>query len=86
MSETKSLQDKLTAMRESAKERIPAEWREVMERATTDLVASGLAERARGKGDPLPPFELEDTEGHLVSSRDLLDRGPLVVTWYRGVW
>lgn len=85
MSET-PLQDQLDAMREGAKERIPADWREVMERATQDLIDSGLADKARGQGDPLPPFELEDTEGRLVSSQALLDRGPLVVTWYRGVW
>ena len=36
--------------------------------------------------DALPAFELPDTEGSIVRSADLLARGPLVVTFYRGLW
>lgn len=81
-----SLQDQLTALREGAKDRIPAPALEVMHRATRELVASGRAEEALGVGERLPRFELPDSEGETVSSQALLDRGPLVVTFYRGVW
>jgi peroxiredoxin len=37
-------------------------------------------------GDPLPPFELPDTEGKAVRSEELLAKGSLVLTFYRGVW
>jgi peroxiredoxin len=33
-----------------------------------------------------PAFALTDQRGNLVSSNDLLDRGPLVVQFYRGTW
>lgn len=58
----------------------------VMHRATAELIASGQAERALKTGDRAPPFSLPDTEGAAVSSPALLAAGPLVVTFYRGVW
>lgn len=81
-----SLQAKLDAMREGAKERIPAEALAVMHRATEDLRRSGIRERALAVGDAAPEFELENIDSEAVSSRALLERGPLVVTFYRGVW
>jgi peroxiredoxin len=57
-----------------------------MERATAELIASGQAQRAKKAGDVAPAFTLNDPEGNPVSSRELLARGPLVVSFYRGVW
>src|SRR6201986_1347746 len=59
---------------------------ELMERATSEFIESGQAQRARKAGDIAPQFSLKDSDGKLVSSRDLLARGPLVVSFYRGVW
>jgi len=58
----------------------------IMDRATDELIASGQAARARGAGDRAPDFALEGPDGEVVSSADLLARGPLVVSFYRGVW
>ena len=33
-----------------------------------------------------PYTSLKDAEGNIVSSVELLKRGPLVVSFYRGVW
>lgn len=57
-----------------------------MDRATDELIASGLAGRSLGAGDAAPVFTLEGPDGELVSSSDLLARGPLVISFYRGVW
>ena len=59
---------------------------ELMERATRELIESGQAQRARKAGDVAPEFSLKGPDGELVSSRDLLAKGPLVVSFYRGVW
>jgi peroxiredoxin len=64
----------------------PAWVHEVMRRATDELIASGAAGRALKAGDRAPDFILRDAENRDVSSRTLLDKGPLVVTFYRGVW
>jgi peroxiredoxin len=57
-----------------------------MHKATADLIASGQAERALKRGDHAPDFSLPGGDGRLVRSADLLAQGPLVVTFYRGVW
>lgn len=59
---------------------------ETMHRATRELIASGAAARALKAGDKAPSFVLRDADGNTVSSRALLEKGPLVVSFYRGVW
>lgn len=81
-----SLAENLTAIREGSKERIPAETREQMHRATEELRESGIMDRALNVGDKMPSFELPNTKGEMISSDDLLKEGNLVVTFYRGVW
>ena len=57
-----------------------------MHRGTAELIASGQAERALKAGNLAPAFELSDPDGHPVRSADLLARGPLIISFYRGVW
>ena len=79
-----TLQQRLDRIRAGFARKAPEEVRAVMTRATEDLRASGIVERLPSAGDPLPEFSLEDTEGRIVHSRDLLRDGPLVVTVFRG--
>jgi peroxiredoxin len=65
---------------------VPHSVIETMHRATAELKARGLAERAKKVGDKAPAFLLKDPEGNIVSSKELLAKGPLIVTFYRGVW
>ena len=81
-----SLQERLDRIREGAKARIPAPMYEVMAKATADLAASGQAARAVKVGDRLPSFTLPGASGRRVASDELLARGPLVVSFYRGRW
>jgi peroxiredoxin len=64
----------------------PAWIHEPMHRATVELEASGAASRALKVGDRSPDFILPDVDGNTISSRELLALGPLVLTFYRGVW
>lgn len=85
------LQDKLDALRSDFETgRFPlvptAAQIKTMERATNELVASGQAARALKKGDRAPDFELHDPDGIRVKLGDLLVAGPLVLTFFRGVW
>ena len=86
-----SLQTKLDAFKadfEAGKPpyNVPYSVIETMHRATAELIASGAAQKALKAGDKAPAFTLNDPEGKPVSSSDLLRQGPLVVTFYRGVW
>ncbi|MEE3627610.1 peroxiredoxin-like family protein [Nitrospirillum sp. BR 11752] len=86
-----SLQSKLDAFKanfEAGKPpyNVPPSVIETMHRATADLIASGAATRALKAGDQAPRFTLNDADGRLVSSAALLAQGPLVMSFYRGVW
>jgi thiol-disulfide isomerase/thioredoxin len=86
-----SLQDKLDAFKADFKAgkppyNAPPEIHPIMERATSELIATGQAGRAIKAGDLAPTFRLKDQDGNEVSSASLLEKGPLVVTFYRGVW
>jgi peroxiredoxin len=85
------LQDKLDAMREDFENgRFPLvptrDQLETMSQATQSLIDSEQAEYALKAGDRAPDFTLQTADGVSVSSRELLARGPLVATFYRGVW
>ena len=86
-----SLQDKLDAFKADFKAgkppyNAPADIHPIMERATAELIATGQASRAVKAGDRAPDFSLKDQEDNEVSLAGLLKKGPLVVTFYRGVW
>ena len=59
---------------------------EIMHRATAELKASGIEGRALKVGDLAPSFSLFNQDHVQVSSADLLRRGPLVVSFFRGHW
>lgn len=86
-----ALQDRLDAFKADFESgRLPLkptkEALDVMRRATDELIAGAQAQHARKAGDAAPEFTLLDPDGRPVSSRELLARGPLVVSFYRGVW
>src|SRR5438132_368796 len=86
-----TLQEKLDAFKADFKAgkppyNVPPEIHPIMERATRELIASGLAQRALKAGDKAPDFTLPDPNGRAVSSAALLADGPLIVSFYRGVW
>lgn len=65
---------------------VPRSVIDIMHRATAELRASGLAEQALRVGQVAPAFTLGDPNGAAVSSAALLAEGPLVLSFYRGVW
>lgn len=86
-----SLQEKLSAFKAQFRsgkppfEAVPAAVHDAMARAIKELVASGAAERVRKTG-AAPVFELKDADGAIVRLADLVAAGPVVLSFYRGVW
>jgi hypothetical protein len=64
----------------------PREAIETMHRATAELKASGIEGRALKVGDHAPSFTLFNQDHVEVASGDLLQAGPLVVSFFRGHW
>lgn len=85
------LQEKLDAFREDfEKGRLPLvptqAQLETMQNSIQSMIDRKQADRALGAGDTAPDFSLSDADGAIVSCRKLISRGPLVTTFYRGVW
>ena len=81
-----ALTERLDAMLEASKTRMPPETRAVMERSVADLRASGIMDRIVKVGRPAPDFTLPNAAGQPVSLADLRARGPVVLSFYRGRW
>jgi peroxiredoxin len=81
-----SLNAELEALYQARQQKMPADIREVMIRATRELAAGGQAERALSAGDRAPLFSLPDATGRTVSLAAQLAAGPVVLTFYRGGW
>ena len=81
-----SLARKLDSIREAGAKRIPAEKRAVMASAMQALRDSDIARGFIRVGDPLPEFALGNARGEVVRSADLLNRGAVVLTVFRGHW
>jgi peroxiredoxin len=65
---------------------IPPEKLQIMDRATNELVRSGLRSTAVKEGDHVGDFILGDAHGEPVRLQQLLEAGPVVVAFYRGGW
>ena len=81
-----SLQTRLDTMREQRESKLPAETLAIMHGATDDLLTSGIMDGVLKTGDLAPDFSLADQDGNQVRASALLSDGPLVVSFYRGVW
>lgn len=81
-----SLKERLETIKAGAAKRIPEESRRIMERATDDLRASGAVDRAVKVGEPAPDFALPNAAGRTMRLADLLARGPVVLSFFRGRW
>ena len=80
------LQDKLDEYKKSFLEKAPQEAVAVMQRATKDLKNSGILDKVLKVGESAPEFSLPDEKGNRLALKSLLAQGPVVISFYRGVW
>ena len=81
-----SLQEQLDTFKAQFKTQAPDGAFDAFARSTQELIDSGQAERAVKAGETAPDFTLTDQDGNAVTLKDLLAKGPLVLSFYRGVW
>ena len=81
-----TLQDSLDKLKEKIEGRMPSQNVAIMHQATADLKASGIGAQVLKAGEKAPDFKLVNHKGEEVDSKELIEKGPLVITFYRGVW
>jgi peroxiredoxin len=81
-----TLQTALDTFRAEFLEKFPADIAAVMQQAT-DRLAQDYATRTRLQvGDFAPDFELPNAVGERIKLSDRLQRGSVILTFYRGGW
>ena len=83
---TDTLSDQLAQFRAGWHARVPEKSKTLMEAHIAHLGASGIADRARQVGDRAPEIRLPDQHGQPFDVADLLAKGPVIITFYRGGW
>lgn len=63
-----------------------AKRKHVVENALDELRKSGIQKRALKVGARIPSIRLPDASGQMRSVQDLLKKGPVVLSFYRGGW
>jgi peroxiredoxin len=81
-----SLKNELESFRNEFMTKVPSEIHDAMTRADLELAASGITERALKAGDRIADFSAPDANGETVRLSDLLKKGPVVLSFYRGGW
>lgn len=81
-----SLQEQLSTLKAQTIANLPEELAAVMVDETEKLTASGIVALAPKPGDIFEDFTLPNHLGEKRSLAALRERGPVVVTFYRGGW
>lgn len=81
-----NFQKQLKRRKETLEANIPQDVLNIMHKATKELEDSGIQQKVLKVGQDMPAFELHDQNNESVNSNDLLSKGPLVITFYRGQW
>lgn len=61
-------------------------WKARYDTLVQSLRDAGVGSEALKAGDIAPEFALANAEGELVASSELLAKGPVVLSFYRGKW
>ena len=81
-----TLKERLDEYKAGFVKKVPLDIREVMGKATDELRNSGIMDTMLKVSDKAPDFELSDSAGNPVALSAQLEKGPLVITFFRGLW
>ncbi|MDZ4834923.1 MAG: peroxiredoxin-like family protein [Candidatus Melainabacteria bacterium] len=81
-----SLKQQLEALAAQSKSKKTDESKAVMQNALDALEKSGIVEQVLKDGARTPDFALPNAVGKTITLKQLLSKGPVVVTFYRGGW
>jgi peroxiredoxin len=81
-----SLTTQLQSLHDNFHANGPPQITSVIQEATNDFTSSFDHSGTIKVGDTLPPFRMSNALGKEVTSQELISKGPLLLTFYRGEW
>ncbi len=81
-----ALKEQLERMKSHTASRMPPEVAGMTQRLVDDLRKPEVMSRVLKVGDKAPGFVLPNATGQMLSSQELLAKGPLTVSFFRGKW
>ena len=82
----KTLHQQISEFTESFVAEVPAEDLATMNQAKDDLEKTGIVATSLQVGDEAPNFTLPNHQGEPTNLKSLLQKGPVVISFYRGGW
>jgi peroxiredoxin len=80
-----SLAERLQAFADAVR-RLGPNFQDAVDKLVARLKQHDVGENAPKPGEKMPPFVLPDENGELISLDELLEDGPVAVTFHRGHW
>lgn len=81
-----NLTEQLKDLRKQMGREIPREILLDIGKFIKELTQSEIEKTSCQPGDRIPSFFLPNVSGSMISSEDVLARGHMVLSFYRGVW
>ena len=81
-----TLTDQLKEYADNSAKNMPEEAKNIMQAGIKKLEDTDIIKNATKKGDIFPDFALPNAKGELISLDELLKKGQVVLTFYRGGW
>lgn len=80
------LTEQLNDLKQQLGREIPSEILKEIGQFVQELARSGIEKTSCQAGDRAPGFSLPNGTGRMVASGEILARGSMVLSFYRGVW
>ena len=80
------LTEQLNDLKQQLGREIPRDILEEIGQFVQGLAQSGIEKTSCQAGDKMVPFVLPNVAGKMVSSEAILAKGPMVLSFYRGIW
>ncbi len=81
-----SLNGQIQNLIHNFRETLPPELTAILEQGAGEISAMPIVENALNIGEKAPAFTLKNYNGDVRNLHDYLSKGPLVLTFYRGLW
>lgn len=81
-----TLKEQLAQVAEAWRKQQGGPDRDPVEQAIIQLRRAGIVRNALREGEVAPEFVLDSADGRSIALLDWLDRGPVIVTFFRGGW